>query len=110
MSTMSIGAMNQLAGALENAGFTPGEVTKLTQFKDLKGIKAILNGQAEIVFFIKKYREENGIIYFKVTSDGTTGQAWIERLEKQGFRLSKYANFCQKSLGLQLVSSTQLLF
>ena len=44
MSTLySIGATNQLADALENAGFTPGDVTKLTQFKDLKGFKAILN-------------------------------------------------------------------
>ena len=91
MSTMSIGAMNQLANSLENAGFTTSDFTSLSQFKDLKGIKAVINGQAEIFFPIKKYREENGVIYFKVTSDGTTGQEWIERLEKQGFKLSKYA-------------------
>lgn len=87
----SIGATNQLADALENAGFTPGEITKLTQFKDLKGIKAILNGQAEIFFPVLKYREENGVIYFKVVSDGTTGEEWITRLENAGFKLSKYA-------------------
>jgi hypothetical protein len=35
-----------------------------------------------------KWREENNIIYFSVTSDGTTGRAWIKRLEQKGFRLS----------------------
>jgi len=87
----SIGATNQLADALENAGFNPGDLTKLTQFKDLKGVKAILNGQAEIFYLVKKYREENGVIYFKVISDGTTGQQWIERLENKVFKLSKWA-------------------
>ena len=46
----SIGATNQLADALENAGFTPGDLTKLTQFKDLDGIKAVLNGKALIIY------------------------------------------------------------
>ncbi|HEY9583271.1 MAG TPA: hypothetical protein VJK09_03150, partial [Candidatus Paceibacterota bacterium] len=32
-------------------------------------------------------REEDGVIYFSVTSDGTTGEAWITRLERGGFRL-----------------------
>ncbi|MEI7452044.1 MAG: hypothetical protein WCK37_02435 [Candidatus Falkowbacteria bacterium] len=39
----------------------------------------------------KKYREENGVIYFSVTSDGTTGEQWIERLTKKGFRMVDYA-------------------
>ena len=29
----------------------------------------------------RKWREENGIIYFSVTSDGTTGKGWIKRLK-----------------------------
>src|SRR3989344_3005062 len=37
------------------------------------------------------WREENGVIYFSVTSDGTTGGQWIARLEKRGYRLSDYA-------------------
>lgn len=37
------------------------------------------------------WREENGVIYFTVASDGTTGPDWIERLEKKGFRFSKRA-------------------
>lgn len=39
----------------------------------------------------QRWREENGVIYFTVTSDGTTGPDWIKRLEKNGFRLSKWA-------------------
>ncbi len=34
-----------------------------------------------------KWREENGIIYFSVTSDGTTGEGWITRLESKGIYL-----------------------
>jgi len=39
----------------------------------------------------KKYREENGVIYFSVISDGTTGPQWIERLAKKGFRVADCA-------------------
>ena len=35
--------------------------------------------------------EEDSVIRFSVTSDGTTGPQWIERLEKKGFRVSDYA-------------------
>lgn len=53
MSTMySIGAMNQLADALEKAGFTPEEVTKLKQFKELSKLRAVLSGKASIIYSI----------------------------------------------------------
>jgi hypothetical protein len=31
------------------------------------------------------------VIYFRVTSDGTTGEDWIKRLEGNGFRVGNYA-------------------
>lgn len=37
------------------------------------------------------WREEDGVIYFSVTSDGTTGEDWIKRLEGNGFRVGDYA-------------------
>lgn len=40
---------------------------------------------------VRRWREEDGVIYFSVVSDGTTGPAWIERLERKGFRLSRWA-------------------
>lgn len=39
----------------------------------------------------KKWWKANGVICLKVISDGTTGEQWIERLEKKGFKISKYA-------------------
>jgi hypothetical protein len=50
----------------------------------------VLTGRASIVPF-KKSWEENGVIHFKVTSDGTTGEEWIERLERQSFKLTDWA-------------------
>lgn len=50
MSTMfSIGQMNQLGDALELAGFTPDEVTRLRNFPQLKDFKRVVNGYAQIV-------------------------------------------------------------
>jgi hypothetical protein len=50
MSTLySIGQSNQLMDSLENAGFTPGDVTKLQQFKGLGKLRDVLAGTAEIV-------------------------------------------------------------
>lgn len=48
-STHSIGAMNQLADALDAAGFTPDDVTKLRQSKELTLFKQVLYGYAKIV-------------------------------------------------------------
>ena len=83
MSTLSIGSLNQLGDALESAGWTAEDVTKLKQFKFLNGIKAIIRGKAEIVYPPKKYRDEEGVVYFQLTSDGTTGEEWIKFLEDE---------------------------
>lgn len=40
---------------------------------------------------LSNWREEDGVIYFSVTSDGTTGPQWIDRFEDKGFRLNDYA-------------------
>lgn len=39
----------------------------------------------------RSWREEDGVIYFSVTSDGTTGEDWIKHLEGNGFRVGDYA-------------------
>jgi hypothetical protein len=36
-------------------------------------------------FSSKPWQEENGVITFSVTTDGTTGEGWKERLEGKGF-------------------------
>lgn len=103
MSTYSIGSLNQLGDSLENAGWTAEDVTKLKQFKNLSGIKDVLNGKAEIKLIVPlserdhNWREENGVIYFKVTSDGTTGEQWIARLANKGYRVGDYAKSLLRS-------------
>ncbi|OGZ10555.1 MAG: hypothetical protein A3D67_01445 [Candidatus Lloydbacteria bacterium RIFCSPHIGHO2_02_FULL_51_22] len=48
--------------------------------------QSILDGAAG-----RSWREEDGVIYFSVESDGTTGEDWITRLESKGFRVGDYA-------------------
>jgi hypothetical protein len=49
-SLYSIGSMNQLGDALEKNDFTADDLTKLKQFSNLKGIKDIIYGRAEIKY------------------------------------------------------------
>ncbi len=44
----SVGQMNQLGDSFEVEGFTADDVTKLRQYSNLAGIKAVLNGTAKI--------------------------------------------------------------
>jgi len=53
-----------------------------------------LRGELEIFEPTRGWRERYGVIYFSVTSDGTTGPQWIARLEGNGLRL----NECAKSV------------
>ena len=48
-TTFSIGQMNQMADALELAGFTTEELTNLRNFPQLKDLRRVVNGQAKIV-------------------------------------------------------------
>ena len=53
--------------------------------------EAFLRDELTVVRSEPKWREEGGIIYFSVTSDGTTGEAWTPRLEAKSFKVSDYA-------------------
>lgn len=39
----------------------------------------------------QQWREEDGVIYFSVTSDGTTGEDWIKRLSRNSFWIGDFA-------------------
>jgi len=54
----------------------------------------LLNGK-------RSWREQDGVIYFTVTSDDTTGEEWIIRLEKKGYRVSNYAKSILRSDGFK---------
>ncbi len=47
---ISVGHSNQLVDALEKAGFTVEDVTKLLQFSKLKYVRDVIHGKAEIVY------------------------------------------------------------
>lgn len=47
--------------------------------------------------FASKWRVENGVIYFSVISDGTTGSQWIKRLKDKGFRVGDDAKSVLRS-------------
>jgi hypothetical protein len=56
------------------------------------GIKALLRGDIKVVKSERSWYEKDGIIYITVTSDGTTGSEWVERLVSKGFYISEHAN------------------
>jgi len=88
----SIGLTNQLADALETAGYEPDDVTRMrSNVEALRQFKEVLEGRAQIVQVESRWREEDGVIYFTVTSNGKTGEEWIIHLESLGFRISDYA-------------------
>jgi hypothetical protein len=57
----------------------------------MEGVQRFLRGELAVSEPDRRWYEQDGMIYFSITSDGTTGPHWIERLEKKGFGLSKWA-------------------
>lgn len=58
---------------------------------------AFLRGETTVCVPDRFWREQDGIIYFTVASDGTSGEDWITRLEGNGMRLSDYAKSVLRS-------------
>lgn len=56
-----------------------------------EAVRLINSGEWVVSKPTRCWREQDGVIYLSVTSDGTTGSEWIARLEKKGFRVSDYA-------------------
>lgn len=80
--------MEKFASADLTAGQLNAIVKKLGG-KD--GALKFLRGETSVSEPEKSWRENDGVIYFTVTSDGATGAEWIARLEKKGFRVGDYA-------------------
>lgn len=79
-------------GNFASADLTIGQINAIV--KKLGGQEAalkFLRGELTVSEPTRNWREEDGVIYFSVTSDGTTGPQWIERLEGKGFRIGDYA-------------------
>lgn len=81
-----------------SADLTAGQLNAIV--KNLGGHDAalkFLRGELTVSEPTRLWREQDGIIYFSVTPDGTTGEEWIVRLEKRGFRVSDYAKSVLRS-------------
>lgn len=75
-----------------SAGLTAGQLNAIV--KKLGGhdmALRFLRDELSVSEPTRSWREEDGVIYFSVTSDGTTGEGWITRLEGNGFRVGDYA-------------------
>lgn len=75
-----------------SAGLTAGQLNAIV--KKLGGhdmALRFLRDELSVSEPTRSWREEDGVIYFSVTSDGTTGEDWITRLESKGFRVDDYA-------------------
>jgi len=82
-----------------SASLTAGQLNAIV--KKLGGHDAalkFLRGELTVSEPIRSWREQDGVIYLSVTSDGTTGPEWIARLEKRGYRVSDYTKsvLCSK--------------
>ena len=56
-----------------------------------EGVDRFLRNELSVSEPTRSWLEEDGVIYFSVTSDGTTGEDWIKRLEGNCFRVRNYA-------------------
>jgi hypothetical protein len=56
-----------------------------------EGANRFLRGEMAISDSGRNWREQDGVIYFSVTSDGTTGPEWISRLKKKGLHIHEPA-------------------
>ncbi|MDD3285856.1 MAG: hypothetical protein PHG95_04495 [Patescibacteria group bacterium] len=63
----------------------------------MDGVNKFLRGELILSEPARRWREENGVIYFPINSDGTTGEQWIARLESKGFCVGDYAKSVLRS-------------
>ena len=86
--------MTTMKYASVSLGFVEAVLNKLG---GIVGAERFLRGELEISEPARAWREIDGVIYFSVTSDGTTGEDWIKRLEGKGFRVGDIAKSVLRS-------------
>jgi len=71
-----------------------------------EAIRMVNAGEVQITVIKTKWTEKDGVIRFSVTSDDTTGEQWIARLESKGFRVGDYAKSVLRSKSFKPTSGT----
>lgn len=69
-----------------------------------EAIRLVNSGEWTLTSPARNWREADGVIYFSVTSNGTTGEEWIAHLESKGFRVGDYAKSVLRSKDFQPTS------
>jgi len=81
-----------MSAEFASANLTLGQLNAIVKkLGGYDGALKFLRGETTIAESTRNWREEDGVIYFSVESDGTTGENWITRLESKGFRVDDYA-------------------
>lgn len=62
-----------------------------------EAVRLVNSGEWIITQPARSWSERDGVIYFSVESDGTTGEEWFAYLEKKGLRVSDYAKSVLRS-------------
>ena len=71
-----------------SANLTAGQLNAIVKkLGGEEGALRLLRGELVVSEPERCWREQDGVIYFSVTSDGATGEEWIVRLESKGFRV-----------------------
>ena len=60
-------------------------------------VRMVNAGEVQISVVKSRWTEKDNVIRFSITSDGTTGEQWIARLESKGFRVGDYAKSVLRS-------------
>ena len=87
-----------MSNEFASAGLTAGQLNAIV--KKLGGHNMalrFLRDEISVSEPIRSWREEDGVIYFSVTSDGTTGEDGITRLESKRFRVDDYSKQALRS-------------
>ena len=95
---------NEFASASYTAGQLNAMVKLLKKQAGEDGPEKFLRGEITVSEPNRSWREQDGVIYFSVTSDGTTGEAWIKRLEDKSFRVGDYAKSVLRSMDFKPTS------
>jgi len=84
-----------------SASYTAGQLNAIVKLLKKQagedGPVRFLRGEITVSELPRAWREQDGVIYFSVVSDGTEGEDWIERMEDKNYCLSDYAKSVLRS-------------
>lgn len=81
----------EFAGASYTLGQANAIIKLLKKQAGEDGPERFLRGEITVAEPASAWREQDGVIYFTVTSDGKSGSEWIAHFKKKGDRVSGYA-------------------